>query len=74
MTLEKTKELRKVEFIFTNGEVNPVCHCLYNIVIKEDGKEISRTNHRENGAVVDMKTMLNSAKEYVQVEPIGPGV
>lgn len=68
MALEKKKQLRKMEYVFTEGEVHPTVHCLYHIIIEEDGVEISRTNHRENCKLGDMKSMLNSSKMYVHPE------
>ena len=62
MALEKQKKLRKVELIFTDGEVNPVCHCEYEICIMEDGQEISKSRHRENMDVKEAKKMIQDAK------------
>lgn len=59
MALEKQKKLRKIEFIFTEGNVNPVCHCEYNIVIIEDDREIQSKKHRENISVNEAKKMIN---------------
>lgn len=66
MALVKKQQLRKMEFVFTEDKVHPTVHCLYNIIIEEDGVEISRMNHRENGTLADMKTALNAAAEYVE--------
>lgn len=62
MAIEKQKKLRKIEFIFTDGEVNPVCHCEYVVEILEDGQRISRSKHRENMNVSNAKAMIQDAK------------
>ena len=66
--LEKQRKLRKVEFVFTDDEVNPVSHCEYDIIILEDGVEIARTKERENKSVSEMRTMVSQAKEMGQPE------
>lgn len=62
MALEKKKNLRKLEFIFTDGEINPVCHCEYEICIIEDSQEIAKSKHRENMDVKEAKAMIQDAK------------
>jgi len=68
MALSKKRELRKAEFVFSDGEVHPIVHCLYHIIVEEDGEEISRSNHRENARLGEIKELINSAKEFVQPE------
>lgn len=60
MALEKSRDLRKVEFVLTEGKLNPVCHCEYIESIKEDGVELMQKNHRENKDSSKALKMLNS--------------
>jgi len=62
--LEKKKKLRKIEFTFTDEEVNSVCHCLYEIQILEDGQEISKSNHRENKSCIEMQAFIAGCEIY----------
>lgn len=62
MTLSKEKKLRKMEIIFSDGEINPICHCEYDTIILEDGEEIHRKKHRENMEILDAKRMVQEAK------------
>lgn len=68
MALEKLKKLRQIEIIFTDDQIHPTAHCLYNIIIEEDGKEISRSNHRENMKFEEVKALLESSQVYVYPE------
>ena len=70
MTLEKQKKLRKIELIFTEDELNPICHCEFDIIILEDGKEIQRKKHRENEDVDLMKEKIAKSKKYSYPEEL----
>ena len=62
MALEKKKKIRKIEIIFVDDEINPVCHCEYELQILEDGIQLAKNKHRENMNVADAKGLIQSAK------------
>jgi hypothetical protein len=62
MALEKQKKLRKMEIIFTEGEVNPVCHCEYDVEVLEDGQLLTKSKHRENMEIADARSMIAQAR------------
>ena len=68
MALEKKKQLRNIEFTFTNGEVHPECHCVYHEVIEEDGMEIAKNVLREVNDSADTLSILNQKEQYIQPE------
>lgn len=68
MALSKQKNLRKIEIIFTSGEVNPVCHYEYDTFILEDGVELFRQKERENAAIADARTLIAGADVYTPQE------
>lgn len=63
--LQKRKELRKVEFTFTDSKIHPECHVEYNMIITEDDKEIAITKSREVKSLIDVKEIIQSSKEFV---------
>ena len=65
MALEKKKNLRRIEFTFTDGEVHPQCHCVYENTIMEDGVELMRKNHREVEDIDQHIEKIKNAKRYV---------
>ncbi len=68
--IEKQKKLRKMEFVFTDDKVNPVCHFEYDVVISEDGKEVVRSKLRENFDSDEARVQLAKAQRYIH--PVGP--
>ena len=66
--LEKKINLRRIEFIFTDDQIHEECHCEYNLIITEDGQEISRQNHRSMEKTADAIGTISAAKTYVQPE------
>ena len=66
--LEKKLSLRRIEFVFTDGEIHDECYYDYNLIIIEDGAEISRQTHREVGKSAEAKDLVYQAKTYVQPE------
>ena len=64
MALEKKRQLRKMEFTFTDEKVHPDCHCEYHNVILEDGVEISRSKHREVENHADVMKRLQACELY----------
>lgn len=68
MALEKKSNLRKMELVFTEGEINPRCHCEHDIIILEDGVEIARTQERKKMDISEAKTLVAEAKVMKEVE------
>ena len=66
--LEKKLSLRRIEFVFTDDQIHEDCHCEYNLIITENGTEITRQTHREvEKSAYAIKT-ISAAKTYVQPE------
>ena len=65
MAIEKSKKLRKIELIFTNDKVHDVCHCVYDIIIVEDGNEIARSTHRSNRKIGELKELINKSEIFM---------
>ena len=63
--LEKKINLRSVEFVFTDDQVHASCNCEYQIVITEDGKEISRNTFRESSTIEQSRDLILTAQTYV---------
>lgn len=68
MSLEKKKNLRKVEFTCTNNECHPSAHLQYDIVVLENGREVASSVHRETVARKDALEMVQRMEEYVYPE------
>jgi len=64
MALEKKQTLRKVEIIFTDGNVNPNCHLQYDIMVEEDGDEVARSIHREVKNISEVMEILKRTKVH----------
>ena len=62
MALEKQKNLRRIEFTFADGMVLEDAHLLYHIEFLEDGKKLSKTNHREVMKVKDALALVDQAE------------
>lgn len=62
MALEKQRKLRKMEIIFTDGEINPVCHCEYEVEFLEDGQFLQKFKQRENMEIADARSMIAQAR------------
>lgn len=66
MALEKKQTLRKVEFIFTEGKVNPEAFCEYDIAIEEDGEVLVTKKYREMKSLSEMKALVKDSVELVR--------
>lgn len=64
MGLEKKKSLRRIEFTFTDDLIHPNVHVLYEVCVLEDGKLISKTNHREVKSLEEMKKLINDSELF----------
>ena len=72
MVLEKIRKLRRMEYTFTDGEVHPNCHMVYEEIIEEDGVEITKTISREVEDAVTQRTDLAARKVYVHPDNDSP--
>ena len=63
--LEKKMSLRRVEFIFTDGKIHDDCYCEHEMIISEDGKEISRQTHRYVEKSAETRNMVAVSESYV---------
>lgn len=68
MAVEKTRKLRRVEFVCTDGCVNPVTHLEYEISVVEDGQQIASSTQRENVSCDEAKAMLQGMETYTYPE------
>jgi len=67
MVLEKRRELRRMEYTFTDDKLHPVCHCMYQDCIYDDGELVASSNLRE---VCDAQTCISDmSKKSVYVYP-----
>jgi len=64
MSLTKQKTLKKVEFIFTENELNPKCHVVYENKIIENNEVIFSKNHRETVDTSKIKEIITNCKIY----------
>lgn len=64
MTLEKKQSLRRVEFVCTDGCVNPTTHLEYEVCVIEDGQTIATSTHRENTTCDEAMTMIQAMQKY----------
>ena len=68
--LEKFRKLRKIEFTFTDDQVHPDCHYVYDDVVLEDGVELMKKTHREVKPSSDAVGLASAAKTYVHPDPM----
>lgn len=67
MALSKRKDLRQIELVFVGDEINPICHCIYDVIILEDGVELLRKKERENMSISSARTLIANADVFVPV-------